>query len=163
MCSYNLCLRLLVCLTSKSSSINETLSLYMYVCMCLYACVCVSASGGREFLKMLQTNPEVKSWRKNPLPLEINYFQALTFWSQLLFSPKQSNCVDIELSMGKNSFGLIEIQSNDCHSCYYMDNNVLSFSSKKVKHTVTLLQVALSELHRMIHVLLKAFYQWLLI
>lgn len=138
---------------------------FPYICMrvCVSMCVCVSASGRREFLKMLQTNPEVKFWRKKPLPLEINYFQALTFWSQLLFSPKQSNCVDIELSMGKNRFGLLEIQSNDCHSCYYTDNNVLSFSSKKVKHAVTLSQVALSKLHRMIHVLLKAFYQWLLI
>ena len=61
--------------------------------------------------------------------------------------------------MGKNRFELLEIQFNDCHFCYYMDNNVLSFSSKKVKYTVTLSQVALSKLHKMIHVLLKAFYQ----
>lgn len=136
---------------------------YIWMCVHVCMCACVSASCLREFLKRLQTNPEAKSWRKKPLPLEINYFQALIFWSQLLFSPKQSNCVDIELSMGKNRFELLEIQFNDCHFCYYMDNNVLSFSSKKVKYTVTLSQVALSKLHKMIHVLLKAFYQWLLI
>ena len=104
----------------------------IWMCVRVCVCACVSASCRREFLKMLQTNPEAKSWRKKPLPLEINYFQALIFWSQLLFSPKQSNCVDIELSMRKNRFELLEIQFNDCHSCYYMDNNVLSFSSKNV-------------------------------
>jgi hypothetical protein len=66
--------------------------------------------------------------------------------------------------MEKNRFGLLEIQFNNCYSCHYRGNNTLSFSSeKKVMDTVILSKVALSKLHKMIHVLLKAFYQCLLI
>lgn len=67
------------------------------------------------------------------MPLQIHCIQALTFSSQLLFPPKQNNCVDVEVSTEKNRFSLLEIQFNNCHSCHYRDYNALSFSSIKVK------------------------------